>query len=122
MPIQDDSIKLRFLYVLELEDNTFYVGQTAEDLQPRIKKHFKGKGSAWTRMNRPVEVKEIIDLGMISFNQAEEIENEYTIKYMDKYHWTRVRGGFFCNTDPDQLFKILKSHQARNTVKGIDFV
>ncbi|MGM0303229.1 hypothetical protein IGI66_002894 [Enterococcus sp. AZ048] len=35
----------RTLYVLELENQNYYIGQSA-NLDKRLKKHFKGKGSA----------------------------------------------------------------------------
>ncbi|QHA38764.1 hypothetical protein D5E69_23320 (plasmid) [Rossellomorea marisflavi] len=123
MPIKedDDSIKHRYIYILELECEHFYVGQTS-NLDLRIKKHFRGKGSSWTRIHSPVKVREIINLGVTTYNCAEKLENYYTVKYMKEYHWTRVRGGYFCNIDPDILFEILKNHQIKNKVKGIDFV
>ncbi|HCL0440807.1 GIY-YIG nuclease family protein [Bacillus cereus] len=122
MPIQNDSIRRRFLYVLELENGNYYVGQTIEDTEKRIEKHFKGKGSAWTRKHHAQAIKEIIDLGALTYTQAEKIENQYAIKYMKNYGWEKVRGGFFTLTDNEKHLKTLKNHQRMNKVKNIDFI
>ena len=122
MPIENDSIQHRYIYVLKLENHNYYVGQTGNDTKKRIKNHFKGRGSAWTKKHPPQKIKEIIDLGMVTFNKAEEIENLYTIQYMKKYGWEKVRGGFFCITDQEAHLTILKNHKRMSKVKGIDFI
>ena len=44
-----------FVYVLELEDGCYYVGQTTSP-STRLQQHRDGKGSAWTRMHAPVRM------------------------------------------------------------------
>lgn len=122
MPIQNDSIKHRFLYVLELEGGNYYVGQTVENIEKRIKKHFKGKGSAWTKKHHPKTIKEIVDIGEITYTQGEEIENQYVVKYMKEYGWEKVRGGFFTLSDTEKHLITIKNHQKRDKVKGLDFL
>lgn len=45
------------VYVLELADECYYVGRT-QDLQKRYQQHADGKGSDWTQLHRPIEVRE----------------------------------------------------------------
>lgn len=102
----DNSV--RTLYVLELENNNYYVGQTTQ-LDKRLKKHFKGKGSAWTQLNRPIKLIEKIEIKQLEYYEAEIIENKLTIDYMKKFNWQHVRGGFFSDCDPDVIrTKLLK--------------
>lgn len=42
-----------FLYVIECDDGRLYSGIT-NDLAARFDKHSKGKGAAFTRMNKPM--------------------------------------------------------------------
>lgn len=42
-----------FLYLIECDDGRLYTGIT-NDLAARFEKHAKGKGAAFTRMNKPV--------------------------------------------------------------------
>jgi hypothetical protein len=41
------------VYVLELEDNKFYVGKSSLK-EERIKRHTNGYGSAWTKKYKPI--------------------------------------------------------------------
>lgn len=43
------------VYVLELEDGYWYIGRT-DNVAQRIKSHWEGKGSAWTRLHRPLRL------------------------------------------------------------------
>ena len=40
---------IKKVYVLKLEDDRYYVGESISP-DTRIQNHFKGKGSAWTRL------------------------------------------------------------------------
>lgn len=121
MPIQNDSVQYRSIYVLELKNGNYYIGQSVKDAKKRIKKHFKGKGSAWTKKHHPEAIKEIIDIGELTYTQAEEIESQYVVKYMKNYGWEKVRGGFFTYSDNEKHLSTLRSHQKRNKVRGLDF-
>jgi hypothetical protein len=41
------------IYVLFLEDSRFYVGKTVRDANTRLREHFYGDASHWTRQHRP---------------------------------------------------------------------
>ena len=74
------------IYVLKLENNKYYVGKT-KDTHSRIKKHFSGKGSEFTKKYKPKSVEKIY------FNTDDELK--YTLKFMNKYGIENVRGGPF---------------------------
>lgn len=44
-----------WLYALRCRDDTLYVG-VAQDVEVRFRRHRSGKGSFYTRLNRPVEI------------------------------------------------------------------
>ncbi|KEQ21676.1 GIY-YIG nuclease family protein [Paenibacillus tyrfis] len=73
------------------------VGHTTTE--KRLKKHFNGKGSVWTRQHPPIKIVEKIQLGEVTYSKAEEVENEITLKYMKNYGWKNVRGGYFIYSD-----------------------
>lgn len=74
------------IYVLELEDNKYYIGKT-KDTHTRIKRHFNGRGAEFTKKYKPIKVEKIY------FNCDDELK--YTLKYMNKYGIENVRGGPF---------------------------
>lgn len=100
----------RIIYVLKLADDCFYIGQSSTDnFQERVRKHFRGKGSAWTRLHSPTEIIEHIEV-YGSYREIELYENAKTIEYMKCYGIEKVRGGFFTITDEIQLRKNLIHH------------
>ncbi|MFD2871965.1 CHC2 zinc finger domain-containing protein [Mucilaginibacter ximonensis] len=74
------------VYVLVLDDNRYYIGFT-QKLDDRLRCHFSGRPTAWTREFRPVKVEQIYNNVPIGF------ENELTETYIHKYGWQNVRGG-----------------------------
>ena len=88
-----------FIYVLELEQNKYYIGKTTNP-NFRLEQHFnKDKhGSKWTDKYKPIKVLEIIH-DCDNFD-----EDKYTLKYMEQYGINNVRGGSFCEiilSDPN---------------------
>lgn len=80
------------VYVLELEGGMFYVGWTV-NLDRRIKQHFEGNGSEWTKKYRPIKVIEVFESKTLTF------ECTKTLEYMSKYTPQRVRGGKWCKAN-----------------------
>lgn len=78
-----------YVYVLELENNKYYVGRTTNPYF-RIEKHFNSNGSTWTKKYKPIKILEIIS------DCDNYDEEKYTMKYMEKYGINNVRGGSFC--------------------------
>ena len=75
-----------FVYHLELENNSHYVGIT-KNLNQRWSQHVLGKGSKWTKLHKPITIRDFIIDG------NKDIENEKTYELMDKYGIDKVRGG-----------------------------
>jgi len=77
------------VYVLELEDEKYYVGITY-NLNIRLAQHIGGTGAKWTRLHKPKKVIEIIHCDITSTT-----ENEVTRKYKELYGDANVRGGSY---------------------------
>ena len=81
----------KIVYVLKLQNNKIYVGQT-NNCNDRIKDHFLHgavRGAAWTRLHKPIDVLRI-------YRNADE--QLITQKYMAEYGIDNVRGGPWCET------------------------
>ena len=77
------------IYILQLTSNKYYIGKT-ENVASRVQEHFKGTGSAWTKLYHPVRL-------VISYPNCDNFdEDKYTKKYMSKYGIDNVRGGSYC--------------------------
>lgn len=102
------STKIRLsLYLLELEGNNYYVGQT-NDLEFRCKQHFSGEGAKWTQLHKPLKflLNKVIEVENV--REAILYENWMTLHYMSKYGWQHVRGGEFLIIEEYQLKEQLK--------------
>lgn len=53
--MKDDGTVDWFVYILRCADGTFYTGIT-KDLAARVETHNAGRGGAYTRTHRPVEL------------------------------------------------------------------
>lgn len=87
--VQGEYWKDNYVYVLRLEDQCWYIGQTFK-LATRLRDHFGAGASIWTRAHRPIEVAEL-HWG----NKC--LENTKTLDYMAKYGIEKVRGGRWCS-------------------------
>ena len=68
-----------FLYIVECKDGSFYTGIT-KDLKRRIKMHNDGKGAAFTRSRRPVEM---IYQELVS-SRARALVREFKVKALSR--------------------------------------
>lgn len=75
------------IYVLELEDDCFYIGITY-NLNLRIAQHLSGTGAGWTKVHRPVKIVEVFHEGC-----TRQMEDEVTKRYVEIYGAENVRGG-----------------------------
>jgi predicted GIY-YIG superfamily endonuclease len=81
-----------WLYVLELEDNKFYVGKTT-CTKNRFETHKKGNGCSWTRDYPPIRICEEYEI------QDDGFEEDCKVKeLMKKYGVENVRGGSYSST------------------------
>lgn len=80
------------IYVLELEDNKYYVGKT-DDVDKRFYFHFFGNGSEWTKIYKPIKI-------FKTFPQTSEFD-EYneTLRWMRLKGIENVRGSLYCQID-----------------------
>lgn len=91
------------IYVLLLEDNKYYIGQSINP-ETRIKAHLKGKlGSQWTKKHKPLKLVEVIKTNFTKVEDALVHENLTTMAYMKRFGWRNVRGGDFCTLDETKL-------------------
>ena len=77
-----------YIYILELANNKYYVGKTA-NVKQRFAQHCAGKGSEWTRLHKP---KRVVQYIQCDDPMAEDI---YTKKYMRRWGIENVRGGSY---------------------------
>ncbi len=97
---QNDKIHV---YVLKLEYEKYYVGQT-KNIEERLKFHKKGKlGSDWTKLYSPIKIYKSKETPFTSIQEALKLENRTTIWCMKKFGWKNVRGGDFCTLDENKL-------------------
>lgn len=81
------------VYVLELENEKYYVGHTKETDLKRIMDHGNTSSSAqWTKRHKP---KRLVRL----FPGSTLDEDRITLHAMEVYGWTNVRGGKWCRVD-----------------------
>lgn len=82
-------MKLTNIYVLHLEEGKYYVGKS-NNPEERIKQHFNGNGSGWTKKYKPIEIV------IINSNCSHFDEDKITKEYMAIYGIDNVRGGTYC--------------------------
>ncbi len=87
------AIELK-LYLLELADNKYYVGQS-DDPEFRFGEHLGSRGAKWTRRYKPLRIAKIQTVTVESVNDAMLYENWMTLQAMERYGWENVRGGDF---------------------------
>lgn len=82
-----------WLYVLKLEQGKYYVGITSKTPEARFKEHVNGHGAEWTKVYKPIEIIQGVDLRVTTYEKAEDYENKVTRKYIKAYGFNNVRGG-----------------------------
>lgn len=82
------------IYVAKLEGGKRYVGQT-KNFDRRCEQHFNRRGSRVTQKYSPIEIKEV---DVVPGYFANEYEQDYTDKYINKYGYSNVRGGRYTNS------------------------
>lgn len=94
------SNNIPFVYCLMLEEGKYYVGKT-RCLSRRIFAHFGYGGSKWTKKYQPIAILFLQSFdNNITKEELSEIENMYTIFYMEEYGRDNVRGGLWTTSYP----------------------
>tara|TARA_Y100000782_G_C9953478_1_gene168671 strand:+ start:102 stop:482 length:381 start_codon:yes stop_codon:yes gene_type:complete len=79
------------LYVLELEDECYYVG-IASDIKHRFESHMSGYGSKWTKLHKPLPK----DEPMLELEIGVGVKNPFNLITVDEatvtYHLMSERG------------------------------
>jgi len=80
----NDCINIHSLvYVLELEDDCWYIGKT-HHLNVRLAQHWQGTGAKWTRIHKPLRLSRV---------SMTETEQKVALDYIALYGKENVRGG-----------------------------
>lgn len=84
-----------WLYVLELNEDKYYVGLTSQkNPQNRIDQHKNGFYSAkWVKKHGYKKTMQVHDLGLITPEEAAAVENNMTYDMMKQHGIDNVRGG-----------------------------
>ena len=94
------------IYKMNLKDGKKYVGKTT-NVDRRMNQHFSGNGAKVTKKFKPIDVKVVDEVpGFFS----DDVEQEYTEEYIDKYGYENVRGGMYTNS------KTLKKNSPKKKV------
>lgn len=101
------------IYILQCRDSCWYIGKSDNPMR-RYQEHLEGRGSAWTRLHRPIRVERII-----SSNSPFD-EDRYTKEYMIKYGIDNVRGGSYANINLD-VFQIVSLSRELMTTNDLCF-
>ena len=82
------------IYKMNLEGGKKYVGKTT-NVDRRMDQHFSGNGAKVTKKFKPINAKVVDEVpGFFS----DDVEQEYTNEYIDKYGYENVRGGIYTNS------------------------
>ncbi|MEK9731470.1 MAG: GIY-YIG nuclease family protein, partial [Candidatus Poseidoniales archaeon] len=101
------------IYVLELQDNKFYVGKTDHTFQ-RFNQHKTGSGAKWTQKHN------VKDLFAFHKDMKDSDENKITIQMMKKYGVRNVRGGSWTkvNMTEAEIKRLENKINARGRSRG----
>ena len=105
--------KIPEVYVLLLENNKFYVGESMNKGK-RIQSHRKGHGSAWTRQNKMVNSIPPITNKQESFWELKETLERFRLHGIDN-----VRGSMFTSTYPLKQNDKIMAAQLYCELKGL---
>jgi predicted GIY-YIG superfamily endonuclease len=92
--MNSNNMKKWWLYVLELEESKYYVGITSQTPEVRMQEHINHiRAAYWTMKYKPVGLEYKEDLGKVSKEEAEVIENRKTRELIKIHGVNNVRGG-----------------------------
>jgi predicted GIY-YIG superfamily endonuclease len=95
------------VYILELEDGCWYVGQ-AHDPERRLARHRKGNAAQWTAANKPLRISQVLPETFDSEQAAALFEDAVTLDLMRQHGWRNVRGGGYCDPSEAAILRALE--------------
>ena len=110
----------KFLYILKLENDYYYVGIT-EDIDHRYNSHASGKGSKWTQLHKPLSKDEmiILEIGRNKqnpYNLVDVDESTVTYHLMIEKGVDKVRGGGWCQHNLSKLPRQPKNFKYKENI------
>lgn len=102
--------KGRIIYVLKLENECWYVGET-DDFQKRLESHCRGSkdSSIFVKENPVVAVAAVFTTDIKTEPEVQVYENAYTLFLMCAYGVSRVQGGMFCANNTREITRLLRT-------------
>ncbi len=97
--IRDSEI---YIYILELDQNKYYVGQTHK-IEQRKLEHFNGDGSNFTKMYKPKKIIKTFRTRTRNNKKALLFETFITLLMMRHYGWQNVKGGKLLNLNQRKI-------------------
>ncbi|MFJ1472713.1 GIY-YIG nuclease family protein [Capnocytophaga cynodegmi] len=94
----DSSIDSYVFFVLELEENNYFVGKTT-NLKLAVLNEYNGLGSEWTKLYKPIKIISVIDVIDDNETIIRKKHNDLVISYMKSKGFNKVRGGDFYKSD-----------------------
>ena len=91
-PLKPTENKQYFVYVLECENNSIYVG-VAIDINKRFKQHIGGYAAKFTEENKPIKIIETMPTHTIELGLACVFENYKVCEYKRLHPNKKIGGG-----------------------------
>lgn len=91
-PVEYRTKKQYFVYVLECENDCFYIGITL-DINKRFKKHIGGYAAEFTKDNKPIKIIETMPTHTIERGLACVFENYKVCEYKRLHPNKKIGGG-----------------------------
>ncbi|MFD2871966.1 GIY-YIG nuclease family protein [Mucilaginibacter ximonensis] len=104
------------LYLLELRDGKYYVGQSSRP-EVRFSDHQIGQGGKWTRLYPPQALLKTKTIQVEDLREACLYENWLTLHYMEQYGWQNVRGGEYLDIENERIAEKISHIYDLNTNK-----
>lgn len=101
------TVKL-VLYVLELEDDCYYIG-ISSNLNYRLAQHESGGGSKWVKLHK---FKSLLE---VRYPVTNGLEDKVTLEYMKKFGYDKVRGGSYSKVSMNREPIVLRIEKGNNS-------
>jgi len=102
--LEEISIDMAWMYILECADGSYYVGST-KDINQRMAQHLSGLGSRYTAGRLPVK--------LVYAEEYERIADAYS-REKQVQNWSRAKRKALNNGDYDSLPPLAKKRFEKN--------